>query len=559
MNETSGPSTTRDPPAGYRSEESKRKFTITAGILGAVFFVGQFAVPMLLMFLLFRSVGDFDMDEPDLDPHKTAVWEGWLWYVEEPPGVFSTDPTARLKRVSLEDWAEPETVAEIDEVGFFPLAGVDRLWLISKKSVAVVEDGQIERVTKESGLGEFSHPFLLDGAPAVFKRWPTGLILLEHDGEQWQETGELTIVNPDPECACGLNWARAVADQHGVHVFLEFGDSLFYGLWQPAGSAEVEWQPAGEAGADWYPLVLEGAPFVIVSPAEGVKPWIKLVRLEPDGPREVLTYDAGRVKKLAAYPMPGPNRILAVTQSWSSKPMRLIEITGDSVSRDESVGRISSMDPSDFGRNFVLALMVTQYGVVFTLPLILALIMSVLMRRHRTGSFTVGDSRADHASVARRAVAQLVDAVILVWPFPVAMYAMTSSMWFDSLDAAEGFRETLVAGWPFVASLAWVVLVFFVFVVTEGRWGVTPGKLAARIRVLGTDLRPCGFGRALVRNLLKFIDGLFNFLVGVMIVALTENWQRLGDMAARTIVVDVRRREGAGAVGEGLHPIQSGS
>ncbi len=33
------------------------------------------------------------------------------------------------------------------------------------------------------------------------------------------------------------------------------------------------------------------------------------------------------------------------------------------------------------------------------------------------------------------------------------------------------------------------------------------------------------------------MDGFFNFLVGVLLVALTENWQRLGDLAARTIVV----------------------
>ncbi len=61
------------------------------------------------------------------------------------------------------------------------------------------------------------------------------------------------------------------------------------------------------------------------------------------------------------------------------------------------------------------------------------------------------------------------------------------------------------------------------------------------IRVIGTDLRPCGFGRALVRNLLKFIDGFFNFMVGILLTALSENCQRLGDMAANTIVVDARK------------------
>ena len=81
------------------------------------------------------------------------------------------------------------------------------------------------------------------------------------------------------------------------------------------------------------------------------------------------------------------------------------------------------------------------------------------------------------------------------------------------------------------------LLVLLAFSYFEGRSGRTPGKWLLGIRVLGTDLQPCGFGRALLRNMLSFVDGFFSFLVGALLVALTENWQRLGDMAARTIVV----------------------
>jgi len=45
-----------------------------------------------------------------------------------------------------------------------------------------------------------------------------------------------------------------------------------------------------------------------------------------------------------------------------------------------------------------------------------------------------------------------------------------------------------------------------------------------------------------VRNLLKFADGFFNFMVGLLVSALSENWQRVGDMAARTVVVRVTPR-----------------
>ncbi|NIS60529.1 MAG: RDD family protein, partial [Proteobacteria bacterium] len=92
-------------------------------------------------------------------------------------------------------------------------------------------------------------------------------------------------------------------------------------------------------------------------------------------------------------------------------------------------------------------------------------------------------------------------------------------------------------------TLLWAILCLFVFSFLEGKWGVTLGKWAVGIRVLGVDLRPCGFGRALVRNLLKFIDGFFNFMIGILLIGLTENWQRVGDMAARTVVIDERREE----------------
>jgi hypothetical protein len=42
--------------SGFLSEADKRKFTTVAGILGAAFFVLQFAVPMIAMFALMPPV-----------------------------------------------------------------------------------------------------------------------------------------------------------------------------------------------------------------------------------------------------------------------------------------------------------------------------------------------------------------------------------------------------------------------------------------------------------------------------------------------------------------------
>jgi uncharacterized RDD family membrane protein YckC len=45
-----------------------------------------------------------------------------------------------------------------------------------------------------------------------------------------------------------------------------------------------------------------------------------------------------------------------------------------------------------------------------------------------------------------------------------------------------------------------------------------------------------------MRNALKLVDGFFNFLVGILLVAFTPEWQRVGDLAARTIVVRVPKQ-----------------
>ena len=69
---------------------------------------------------------------------------------------------------------------------------------------------------------------------------------------------------------------------------------------------------------------------------------------------------------------------------------------------------------------------------------------------------------------------------------------------------------------------------------TTLRQGMSPSK---GIRVLGTDLEPCGMGRALLRHFLLVVDGVLGGLVGVLVISLSKDWQRIGDSAARTVIV----------------------
>ena len=207
----------------------------------------------------------------------------------------------------------------------------------------------------------------------------------------------------------------------------------------------------------------------------------------------------------------------------------------------EEVAEVEKPPADDFERRMIIVTIV-QYASILFLPLLLAVILSALMRRHRNSKYLAEHREATHASITRRAIAQLIDVLVLAAPPILGMLYGSTSHWPYGLGQVEGFRGFLLSFTPAFAGLALSAVSFLLFAYAEGSWGITPGKWVARIRVLGTDLRPCGFPRALVRNLLKVIDGFFNFMVGVMLVALTENWQRVGDMVARTIVIDARNR-----------------
>ena len=67
--------------------------------------------------------------------------------------------------------------------------------------------------------------------------------------------------------------------------------------------------------------------------------------------------------------------------------------------------------------------------------------------------------------------------------------------------------------------------------------GRTPGKRATGLRVVRLDGRPVGFISSAVRNLLRMIDYLpFAYATGMICILVSSKNQRLGDLAAGTIV-----------------------
>jgi uncharacterized RDD family membrane protein YckC len=143
------------------------------------------------------------------------------------------------------------------------------------------------------------------------------------------------------------------------------------------------------------------------------------------------------------------------------------------------------------------------------------------------------------AGVGSRFVALLVD--YLIW-FVVGLAILVFLLLID-----PSLRHFSKIGWKWgQALLTFVIFLLYwgYFTLFEAFWnGRTPGKRVAKIRVIQRSGRGIGLFEAMTRNLLRAVDWLplFN-IVGVISILVTRQHQRLGDLAAGTLVVHERER-----------------
>jgi uncharacterized RDD family membrane protein YckC len=89
--------------------------------------------------------------------------------------------------------------------------------------------------------------------------------------------------------------------------------------------------------------------------------------------------------------------------------------------------------------------------------------------------------------------------------------------------------------------------------------GQTPAKRWNGLRVVMDGGQPIGFAASAVRNLLRLIDVWLTFgIVGMVSIFVTERNQRLGDLAAGTIVVREPREQLRHEPAIEFHPLAAG-
>jgi uncharacterized RDD family membrane protein YckC len=138
------------------------------------------------------------------------------------------------------------------------------------------------------------------------------------------------------------------------------------------------------------------------------------------------------------------------------------------------------------------------------------------------------------ASAGSRFLALAIDTLLQIGGFAVlGLLALGASLL--RIDLASVLGTWALAA---IVILAFV-LYYGYFAVFEALWnGQTPGKRAIRVRVMTTSGRPITPYDALLRNLLRIVDQMPGiYTVGLLALFFTDRNQRLGDLAADTVVV----------------------
>jgi uncharacterized RDD family membrane protein YckC len=131
----------------------------------------------------------------------------------------------------------------------------------------------------------------------------------------------------------------------------------------------------------------------------------------------------------------------------------------------------------------------------------------------------------------RRILATIVDGLVFG-----LLYAVMALL-FGTV-ASEGHASYWNGSLPALPSVLYVAIIALYYVLLEGYLGQTVGKMALGIKVVREDNGEVpGLGGATIRTLLRIVDGLFSYLVAFITVLISGKNQRLGDMAARTLVV----------------------
>ncbi len=111
----------------------------------------------------------------------------------------------------------------------------------------------------------------------------------------------------------------------------------------------------------------------------------------------------------------------------------------------------------------------------------------------------------------------------------------TIAQFNSTVTQVSGALSAGIAVAVFLALIVW----FLYYTLLEGHYGQTLGKWFVKIKVVKENGAKISYSDAAIRTILRIIDGIFDYLVGAILIWTSDKKQRFGDRLAHTVVVQL--------------------
>ncbi len=466
-----------------------------------------------------------------------------------------------------------------------------RVWFIGNGEAFELINGTTQASTMINPTPVAEHQrFLLDGEPAVVAKSGTRFAISTFETGAWTVSQNLLLPNDQPETVIDgipIGFAAATTatcfnQGDRIHLFLEVGDRLLYregldlqaasGLQIPSIGRPEEpvsaLNPANATGstANWNvinktPIASAGHHFGAHYQRGGNKFGL-LVNGQPaallvDGSNpetmvgHLFRFDGQQWSEFATQTFPFGTVAFRTVVSQDNQTSFIVAKTSTGVVHayevDASGVRPTPGNHEVDARSYLLTEPLVYAVVILLIPAILGALLGLgtgfLMWLCTRSDYGFGTQHVRLAPIVRRGLARAIDLGFMICSTAGLGWWLTRGL--DWLALAEALNLEL----PHPAAqsatrtlwtlLLWSITCEAMLITGQARWGVTVGKWSCDIRTLQTTLKPCGFTRSLVRELVFWVDvcSLLCWTPGIVSIALTDRRQRLGDIVGDTIVV----------------------
>lgn len=556
-----------DTPEGYLSEAAKGRYITLVATVAVAYFLLQMFLPQIIMYSMNPQMLPGRMKIENLQLARTVRYGDQ--YVVPVMQLAMATPSYVLRFVGEDGkWVKEGDVRVPEDVQSLVVDGTS-IWIVSAGSVSHWGDEQLTTIYPSTPLTPAAHAFLHAGRLRVVDVGPSGYWrCLDYIDGQWVIAGWLIMPETASPNFPGTTVPMVMPRSDQLRVVLQ-GDTpmLVYSdgkaLWRASGLPLTDVDPgqtaAGAvsalhpANADlwskcslaWLPQlpwqVAAGEDGLLIATASrggNINYQVALSRWTLAGTVETVATSSGMFLEKLQLLADEQHGVTLLVDSFPPGGMRTFQLVGSEFQEGNALGN-NVLFPM-FGENFWQMYLILM-AVSMTLPLAFLITMHYLMLKHRQPRYAFGHGQVRLASLGRRAVARTLDGLLFSLPYiPVWIWVFQT---YDLEKLFQQFTADLIGSLKTIlivvaAALAYGLIYIILMGVMQGVWGCTPGKWLCRLRVIRTNFQPVGVLRGIARELLMLVDTQFNYLVGVLMIALLVKCQRLGDLVADSIVVE---------------------